>query len=130
MTTKEVYDTLIGKSDLHSIPKLLDNVVIWNLYTDAYIQAYCNGGDTCIEIVSNSGFSGSLMHWHPDEGDIIDELYALGKKGNVLVLKKSILGTSTFYLGPPEEYPFPDNRRLSIGKKKWDSGKLIYLVQK
>ena len=87
MTTKELYIHLIHKTDLHSQPELHDDILIWPLYTYAYIQDFCHDGDTSIDIIYNSVFSGSIMHWHPDEEDMVDELYTLGKKGNLLVLK-------------------------------------------
>ena len=91
MTTQELYNAIICKSDLHSIPQIHDNILLWPLYKNAYVQAFCNDGDTAIDIVSNSVFSGSMIHWHPDQADMIDELYNLGKKGNMLVLKSHCL---------------------------------------
>ena len=61
---------------------------------------------------------------------MFNELYTLGKKGNMLVLKKSLFGTSIFYSGPSEAFPLADRRSLYFGKKKWDGGQLIYLEQK
>ena len=130
MTTKELYDAIIYKPDLHSHPVLHDNILVWHLYKNAYVQAFCHDGDTSIDIIGNSIFSGSIMHWHPNEDDMISELYALGKKGNMLVLKKSLFGTSVFYSGPAETFPITDRRSLHFGKKKWDGGQLVYLEQK
>jgi len=130
MTTKELYDAIICKPDLHSTPQLYDSILVWHLYENAYVQAFCNDGDTSIDIISGSVWTGSLMHWHPDEDDMIDELYTLGKKGNMLVLKKSLLETTIFYAGPAETFPLTDRRSLHFGKKKWDGGQLVYLAQK
>ena len=130
MTTKELYDALICKPDLHSHPTLHDDILIWHLYQNAYVQAFCNNGDTSIDIIGDSMFAASFMHWHPDEDDMISELYTLGKKGNMLVLKKSLFGTNIFYSGPSESFPLPDKRELHFGKKKWDGGQLVYLEQK
>ena len=130
MTTKELYDAIICKPDLHSLPDLYDNILIWHLYENAYIQAFCHDGETSIDIIGNSVFSGSMMHWHPDEDDMIDELYTLGKKGNMLVLKKSLLGTSIFYSGQADRFPLDNKSPLHFGKKKWDGGQLVYLEQK
>ena len=130
MTTKELYDAIICKPDLHSHPVLHDNILVWHLYKNAYVQAFCNNGDTSIDIIGDSMFADSFMHWHPDEDDMISELYTLGKKGNMLVLKKSLFGTSIFYSGPSESFPRPDKRELHFGKKKWDGGQLVYLEQK
>lgn len=121
-TTKELYEKLLEMPNLHSSPKLDGETLIWQLYNKAYIRAYCDSYDTCIEIISTSIFCPS-MHWHPDEDDMFDELYSLGKKGNVLVLQNFLFGTGVFYIGEPDKYRFTQN-------KKWHWGKLTYLEQK
>ena len=129
MTTEELYDAIICNPDLHSIPKLYDNSLIWHLYKNAYIHACCNGADSFIEFFSGDGFTGSLMRQRLDEDEMLNELCALGKKGNMLVLKKSLFGTSVFYSGPSETFPLTDRKSLHFGKKKWDGGQLVYLEQ-
>ncbi|MBQ8575112.1 MAG: hypothetical protein IJ447_03590 [Clostridia bacterium] len=121
-TTKDLYTRLIQMSDLHSVPEIDGKYLIWKLYKNAYIRAYCDSYDTCIEIISTSLFCPST-HWHPDEDDMLDELYSLGKKGNILVFKKSLMSTDIFYIGEA------DNFRLTQ-KKKMHWSKLIYLEQK
>ncbi len=121
-TTKKLYEKLFEMPDLHSIPELDGDILIWKLYKNAYVRAYCDNYDTCIEIIGTSIFCPS-MHWHPDEEDIFNELYALGKKGNILVLKSFLIGTGVFYLGEPDKYRF--NKQI-----KWHWGKLTYLEQK
>ena len=122
-STKELYEKLVQMFDLHSFPELDDEILIWNLYKNAYVRAYCDDYDTCIDIISNSVLVGSLTHWHPNEEDMLEELYSLGKNGNILVLKKGLFGTGVYYLGVPEKYRFNKN-------KKWHWGSLIYLEQK
>lgn len=130
MTTKELYNAIISNPDLHSLPKLFDNSLIWHLYKNAYVHARCNGADSYIEIFGGDGFSGSLMRQRLAEDEMLNELYTLGKKGNMLVLKKSLFGSSVFYSGPSEAFPLADRRSLHFGKKKWDGGQLVYLEQK
>ena len=63
---------------------------------------------------------------HSNEDDMFDELYSLGKKGNILVLKQylfGMLGDGVFYMSEPDKYHFDKN-------KKWHWGKLTYLEQK
>ena len=121
-TTKELYEKLIQMPNLHSFPKLDGEILIWNLYENAYIHAYCDSYDTCIDVIGTNPLVPSI-HWHPDEDDMLEELYTLGKKGNVLVLKNFLLGTGVFYMGEPEKYAFNP-------KKKWHWGKITYLKQK
>ena len=130
ITTKELYKKLIKLPDLHSVPQLEGDILIWKLYKNAYVQAYCIDNDTCIDIISDSLWLGSLVHWHPDEDDMLEELYSLGKRGNILVIQKTMLATGIFYSGTPEQYPLPDKRKWHWGKKKWNGAKLIYLEQK
>ena len=120
--TKELYEKLLEMPDLHSVPKLDGGILIWHLYNNAYIRAYCDSHDTCIDIISTSNFA-PIIHWHPNETDMFDELYFLGKKGNILVLRNSLFGMCVFYLGEPDKYRFNQN-------KKWHWGKLTYLEQK
>jgi len=121
-TTKELYDALMEKTDLHSFPSLDGEILVWQLYKDAFVRAYCDSYDACIAIISTSASCPST-HWHPDEEDMLDELYALGKKGNILVLKKYLTATGVFYLGDPNQYRFEKT-------KTWHWGKLTYLEQK
>ena len=124
ITTQELYEKLLQMPDLHSVPELDGEILTWKLYNNVYVRAYCDSYDTCIEIISTS-FACPSTHWHPDEDDMFDELYLLGKKGNILVLKSFLMGmgTGVFYLGEPERYRFSK-------KRKWHWGKLIYLEQK
>lgn len=123
--TQALYEKLLEMQDLHSTPELDGEILIWKLYENAYVRAYCDSYDTYIGIISTSRSCPST-HWHPDEDDMFDELYSLGKKGNILVLKKylfGILGDGVFYMGEPDKYHFDKN-------KKWHWGKLTYLEQK
>ena len=69
-TTKELCKKLLQMPDLHSKPELGREMLIWKLYENAYVRAYCDSYDTCIDIISNSILVGSLTHWHPNEDDI------------------------------------------------------------
>ncbi len=58
---------------------------------------------------------GSLTHWHPNEEDMLGKLYSLGKNGNILVLKKGLIGTGVYYMGEPEKYQF-NSKKNGIGE--------------
>ena len=74
MTTKELYDTIISKPDLHSLPKIYDQSLIWHLYKTAYVRACCDGADSFIEIFGGDGFTGSLMRQRLDENEMVNAL--------------------------------------------------------
>lgn len=122
-TTKEFYEQLLQMRDLHSFPELDGEIMIWKLYKNAYIRAYCDSYDTCIDIINDSNSVRSLIHWHPDEENMLEELHSLGKKGNILVIKKFLFGMGVFYVGEPEKFQFHS-------EKKHHRDKLIYLEQK
>ena len=121
ITTRELYERLLEMPDLHSLPELDGEILIWKLYENAYVRAYCDSYDTYIGIISTS-VSCHSTHWHPDEDVMLEELYTLGKKGNILVLKSFLQSVGVLYMGKPDEYRFDR-------KKKWHWGKLIYLEQ-
>ena len=120
--SQELYQMLISTPGLHSLPQLNDDVITWELYHDVYVEAFINEWDTLINVVHMNMPHGSLMHWHPELEDMYEELLTLGKKGNILVLRRFLSGTEVYYLGKPEKFRFSTN-------KKWHWGKLIYLKQ-
>lgn len=104
ITSREIYGKLTQTSNLHSMPLIDGDVIIWKIYVNAYIRAYCDSYDTCIELFDNLSDK-SIIHWHPDEDDMFDELCSLGKEGNILVLRKTILGKRVCYIGPEDKMP-------------------------
>jgi len=121
---------LIQMPDLHSIPTYNGNVIYWDLFKDAYIRAYCDDKNLYIEIVGVSLSNSGSMRWLTDKNSMLQELYSLGKQGNMCVIKKTLLGSRVFYIGNPSQYPLSDRRTWDFGKKKYDFGTLIYLEQK
>ena len=127
---QQLHDALMQMPDLHSSPTFNGNVLYWDLYKDAYVRAYCNDKDFYIEIVGIALSNSGSVRWLADKNSMLQELYSLGKKGNMCVIKKTLYGSSVFYMGSPSQYPFPDRRSWDFGKKKYDFGTLIYLEQK
>ena len=126
----ELYEVLIQLPDLHSSPTFNGNILYWDLFKDAYIRASCNNKDFYIEIVGVALSNSGSVRWLTDKNSMLQELYFLGKKGNMCVIKKTLLGSRVFYMGNPSLYPLPDRRTWDFGKKKYDFGTLIYLEQK
>lgn len=129
-STKELYDALIQMPDLHSTPTFNNNVLYWNLFKDAYVRAYYNNKDFYVEIVGAAVSNSGSVRWLTDKNSMLQVLYSLGKKGNMCVVKKTLFGSSVFYMGNPSHYPLPDKRTWDFGKKKYEFGTLIYLEQK
>ena len=127
---QQLHDALMQMPDLHSSPTFNGNVLYWDLYKDAYIRAYCNDKDFYIEIVGVSLSNSGSVRWLTDQNSMLQELYSLGKKGNMCVIKKTLFGSRVFYMGNPSQYPLSDRRTWDFGKKKYDFGTLIYLEQR
>lgn len=123
VNSQELYKMLANSQGLHSLPQIKDDVITWELYDGVCIEASISEYDTIIDIVQNNAFHDSYTHWHPDLEEMYEELYKLGKAGNILVLRKTLFGIETYYIGEPDKYRFP-------AKKKWHWGRLIYLSQK
>lgn len=129
-TLSGLYDQLLAMPGLHSMPELEGDALIWRLYGDAYVYVYSDGQDVCIDFVSDRVYGGSLYHWHPDHEDLLEILYTLGKKGNIVVIGKSLLATQLLYMGAPEGCPLPNRRGWHWGTKKWAGGRRICLEQR
>ena len=127
---QQLHDALMQMPDLHSSPTFNGNTLYWDLYKDAYVRACCNDKDFYIEIVGIALSNSGSVRWLADKNSMLQELYSLGKEGNMCVIKKTLYGSSVFYMGSPSRYPFPDRRSWDFGKKKYDFGTLIYLEQK
>ena len=70
-TTKELYDQIIQMTDIHSKPELNGEILIWKLYENAYVRAYCDSYDTCIDIIGKFGTTKVLMMPAPEGKGII-----------------------------------------------------------
>lgn len=119
----DLYGMLLKEGSLHSVPQLKEDVIQWNLYEKVRVEASVNEVACTVEILRDGFLELSLMHWHSDPEEILRELLDLGRKGNILVLRKTLLGTETFYIGPENDYPYAP-------RTKWHWGRLIYLKQK
>lgn len=122
-TSQELYQILAETPGLHSLPKFENDTLIWELYDKATVEASIIKNSTIIELLGNNFFRTAYTHWHPNPEAIYGELRELGKKGHILVLRKTLLGTETYYYGDPNGYTLPK-------KKKWHWGRLIYLEQR
>lgn len=128
MTAKELYHTLICKPDLHSMPKVFDNTLVWHLYQNAYIQVTCHSTDASVQIMD--GRTKPVVRWQLREDELAAQLYKLGQKGNLLILKKTLTGTEILYLGPAENTPLPHRKSFYWGPGPLNYGSLLYFDQK
>ena len=57
-----------------------------------------------------------ITHWHPDSNEIYDEICRIGKRGNVLVIKKNLLGETVLYMGEKEKCPYNPKIKKFLSK--------------
>lgn len=114
---KELYEVLIQMPDIHSSPTINGNVLYWDLFEDAYIRAYCNDKDFYIEIVGVSLSNSGSVRWLTDKNSMLQELYSLGKKGNMCVIKKTLLGSRVFIWAIRHYTHFPIDELGILGRK-------------
>lgn len=59
-----------------------------------------------------------IMHWHPDDNEISNEICNIGTKGNVTVIHDGWFVKSVLYIGSKKDCPY---------KRKWLFGKYHYI---
>jgi len=123
--TKELYEKMLATPELCGKFELVDKTIFWDLFDGYNIQISIEPPATHFSIEKKLFWkiTDTVTHWHPEQEDIYDEVCKIGLKGNVLVIRKNILFTSTIYMGKEELCPYSS-------KKKWSWGKVYYLKAK
>ncbi len=121
-STKALYEKMCNTSDLCGKFEMIDNTIFWNLFEGLDIEIYIEPSDTYFAIDKKPFWliPRPLVHWHPDEEDVYEQICNMGLKGNVLVIGKSLFGSGVLYMGKEENCPYSP-------KKKWLWGRRYYL---
>lgn len=116
---KELYDMMGLTPGLCGTYRIAeDNTLIWDLYDKAELHIGVHPMD-CTVSVHRKGVSkwrNEITHWHCDIYSVYDEICALGKSGNVLVIRRSLFGTST-YQGSSKECPYKNDGNSILRSK-------------
>ena len=105
-TTRELYELLLqapglcGRLTLESEGNLR-----WDLWEGYHLAISIYKGHGHISLDKNGFFNCSVTHWHPEPEEILEELLSIGKTGNLLVIRRSLLGEAVAHMGPEEECP-------------------------
>lgn len=76
-------------------------------------------GQECIEVSrKKGGFFIPIIHWHPDDEEILNEICNIGTKGNVTVIHDGWLVKSVLYIESKNDCPY---------KRKWLFGRYHYI---
>ncbi len=123
--TKDLYEKMLATPDLCGKFKLVDKTIFWDLFDGYDIQISIEPPATLFSIEKKLFWkiTDSVIHWHPEQEDIYDEVCKIGLKGNVLIIRKNLLFSSAIYIGKEELSPYSS-------KKKWSWGRIYYLKAK
>ena len=116
---RELFKKMKSNPDLAGYFELLPEGIEWRLF-DKYIVSIGNEY-IGIDRILFGKLTDSLIHWHPDEEDVYNDICCLGTKGNVTVIYKNFIVTSVLYSGPAADCKY---------KRRWLFGKYIYLYAK
>lgn len=118
-STKELYEMMLATPELCGAFEFAQNDTIhWDLYDNIRIDLSVDPQD-CYLGVNKKAFGKlerSITHWHPDTGDIYNEVCAIGKRGNVLVIRSFLNSASVLYMGNENDCPYSRNSKRIFGK--------------
>ncbi len=105
---EELYDMMCrtpGLPGKFAFPQ--EGPLVWELYEDAELHIGVDPLDCCVSVhkKGSSKFRKELTHWHSDIFEIYDQVRDLGKPGNILAIRSSLFGKTT-YIGNREGCPY------------------------
>lgn len=112
----DIFKQMQNNPDLAGRFYLVNNGINWELFDGFLIRIECNY--IVIDRFILKKTPDSIMHWHPEDDEMYDNICALGTKGNVTVIKKTLFGEAVLYMGPKRDCKYT---------KKWLLGKYYFL---
>lgn len=109
VNSKELYDMMCKTPDLCGSFEITENNSIrWALHDEIQITIGVDPRDCCIDISKKlfGKIDNSITHWHPSIYEIYEEVCAIGKRGNILVLKVIPASSSVLYMGDKDNCPY------------------------
>lgn len=104
--TAALYAALKQTPDLCGTISLKGDRIHWTFPSGLIIEAWTGCEDDRDTYIS---IGPGTFHEHPDAEDMYDALCSLGRRGSLVVLRQSLLGTISelLYVGPASEYRPP-----------------------
>ena len=115
--TKELYHAMQQLPDLCGHLALLGNgqSIEWMLCDGVKLEI-CFELEATMICATDTKLRQEITHWHPEPFDILDEVYKLGRRGNVLVLRSHGRSGSLLYLGKEEDCPHEPTKNPRFGR--------------
>ena len=103
---RELYDLLMQTPDLCGKLTLeSEGNLRWDLWEGYHLSISIYKGHGYISLDKNGFLNQSMTHWHPEPEEILEELLSIGRKGNLLVIRRGWLWEAVAFMGPEEECP-------------------------
>jgi hypothetical protein len=100
---QELYGLMQSVDDLCGNYELRNDIIYWDLYDKIHLEI---GVDEHESMISVEGKVLGITHWHPNNFEVFHDVCAIGKRGNVMVIR-TILGCGgVLYMGKKEDCPY------------------------
>ena len=118
--SKELYEMMLQTPNLCGSFELTDDgeKIMWHLYENILIEINVDS-QACYFGVSKLLFGkieSGITHWHPSIFEIYDEVYSIGKRGNVMVLRSTVGCGALMYSGSKADCPYSPDKKYLLGK--------------
>lgn len=117
--TQELYDMMLATPDLCGDFLIAENGNIhWNLYKDIQIEIGVHTEDCYFSIDKKlfGEIKSEIIHWHPTNFEIYNDVCNIGMPGSVLVIQTIMSGASVLYMGDERNCPYSPNKKVLFGK--------------
>ncbi len=108
-TTEELYDMMCQTPDICGTFEIKEKgKIYWDLYDDIQVEIGVDPRD-CYIGVSKKLFGkidSGITHWHPTIYDVYNDVCAIGKRGNILVIKNVPTSSTVLYMGEKDNCPY------------------------
>ena len=119
-SSAELYDMMQKTPDLCGEYALTEDgeSIRWRVREDIQITLGVDPHDCCMSVErlllgkSESG----ITHWHPTPFEMYDEVCKIGRRGNVLVLRRRAGSSAVLYSGRKEDCPYKPDQKVLFGK--------------
>lgn len=88
--------------------------IVWELYESFQIEISAD----CLTVYQQGSGKRKrqVTHWHPSPFQICDQVYQMGRRGNVLVIRRFFAGAKVLYMGRRENCPYKERKCPLLGK--------------
>ena len=115
-SSADLYDMMCATPDLCGEFDLTEDgeSIRWRVRED--IQITLGYGYISAERLLLGKIESGITHWHPTPFEMYDEVCKIGRRGNVLVLRRRVGSGAVLYSGRKEDCPYQPDKKVLLGK--------------